>query len=111
MEVIAVSKYVRISASKARDLGTCLRGLSVTEALKITEFRKRKAAFLIGKTLKSAVANAQNNAKLSVDDLHVKEAVVEEGPRIRRYWARARGMVRPIQRKTCHIRIVLTDEK
>ena len=55
------------------------------------------------------MANAEKNANLSVDDLRVKSAVVEEGPRFRRFWARARGGVRPVRRKMCHLRVVLTD--
>lgn len=111
MEVTAISKYVKLSADKATDLVRRMRGLPVAEALKITEFSERKAALHIGKTLKSAIANAENNAKLSIADLRVKEAVVDKGPMTKRYWARARGMASPILRRTCHIRIVLTDGK
>ncbi|MFC1498661.1 50S ribosomal protein L22 [Verrucomicrobiota bacterium] len=111
MEVIAINKYARMSPSKAVGLARRLRGLSVEEALKITDFTKRKAAILIGKTLRSAVANAVNNAKLSVDNLHVKEAIVDAGPTSKRYWARARGMFSPVARRTCHIKIVLCDTK
>jgi large subunit ribosomal protein L22 len=86
-------------------------GRSVPEALNITQASRRKAAFQLGKTLKSAIANAENNAGLSAEELYVKEAVVDEGPRMRRYWPRARGMVSPIQKKFSHIRIILSDEK
>jgi len=111
MEVQAVTKFVRMSPTKARDLARSLRGLSVSEALNITTIGERKAAFRIGKTLRSAVANAENNEDLEVDDLRVKEAIVDVGPTMRRYWPRARGMVSPIKRRLCHIKIVLTDEK
>ena len=86
-----------------------MQGLSVADALKVTDFSERKAAKNIGKTLKSAIANAQNNAKLSVDDLVVSKAVVDEGPRMKRFWARARGSVRPILRRTSHITVILSD--
>lgn len=109
MDVKAVTKFVRLSPQKARPVINKIRGLSVAEALKVTAISEKKAAFEISKTLKSAIANAENNAKLAVDDLKVKEAVVEEGPSIRRFWPRARGMVRPIRRRMSHIRIVLTD--
>jgi len=109
MEIKATTRYVRMSPSKARDLARRMQGLPVSEALQLTDFSPRKAARLIGKTLKSAVANAENNADLSVDDLLVKEAVVDEGPRLRRFWPRARGGVSRIQKKTSHIKIVLTD--
>ncbi|MBM4143104.1 MAG: 50S ribosomal protein L22 [Lentisphaerae bacterium] len=109
MEVVATTKYARIAPGKLRDLARRITGLSVNEALQVTGFNPRKGAFLLGKTLKSAVANAENNAKLSVDALRVKEAVVDEGPALKRYWPRARGMVSHIRRRTSHIRVTLTD--
>ena len=111
MEVSATTKFVRLSPLKARDLARQVQGLPVSEALKIVDFSSKKAAFLIGKTLKSAIANAENNAKLAVDDLTVKTAVVDDGPRLRRYWPRARGSVRPIRRRMSNIKVVLTDGK
>ena len=111
MEVKAITKYVRLSASKARDLTRAIQGRSVGEAIALTAGNRRKAAFQVAKTLKSAIANAENNAKLSVDKLFVKEAVAEEGPRMKRYWPRSRGMVSHIQRRLCHIRIILSDGK
>ncbi|NQU41061.1 MAG: 50S ribosomal protein L22 [Lentisphaerae bacterium] len=109
MEVIAITKFARLSPLKARDLARKVQGLSVADALRVTDFSPRKAAALIGKTLKSAIANAENNAHLAVDELVVKEAVVQEGPRMKRYWSRARGSMRPVLKRMCHIRIVLTD--
>lgn len=109
MDIKAVTRYVRISPSKARNLARAIQGLSVSEALKIVQFSERKAAFLIGRTLKSAVANAENNAHLSAGDLRVKEAIVNPGPALRRHWPRARGSVSPIRKRTSHIRITLTD--
>ena len=111
MEVCATTKYARISPSKARDLARSIQGQPVADALRMTEFNARKAAGLIGKTLKSAIANAENNANLSAEDLFVKEAVVEEGPMMRRYWYGARGMPKPVRKKMSHIRIVLSDGK
>lgn len=110
MDITATTKYVRMPASKARPIVDLVRGLAVADALKITQTSHQKAAKAIGKTLKSAIANAENNAKLSPETLRVKEAAVDEGPSSRRFWPRARGMVRPIIRRTCNIRIVLTDE-
>ena len=111
MEVSATARFVRISPSKARDLARTIQGMPVNEALKITEFNARKAAALLGKTLKSAVANAENNEELDAEQLFVKTARVNEGPRMRRFWPRARGMVSPIQKKMSHITVVLTDER
>ena len=110
MEIKAVSKYVRLAPAKARDLTRAIQGRRVGEALQVVELNKRKAAVCLGKTLKSAIANAENNAELSADKLWVARAVVENGPTIPRYWPRARGSAAPIRKKTCHIRVTLTDE-
>ena len=111
MEIKAVSKYVRMSPTKARDLARAIQGKRAGEALQVVEVNKRKAAVCIGKTLKSAIANAENNAELSADRLWVSQAVVENGLTISRYWPRARGSASPIRKKTSHIRVTLTDEK
>ena len=111
MEIKAVSKYVRMTPTKARDLTRAITGKSVGEALRVVELNKRKTAVCIGKTLKSAIANAENNAELSADKLYVAQAMVENGPTIPRYWPRARGSAGPVRKKTAHVRITLTDEK
>lgn len=111
MEIQAKTRFARLAVSKAKDLATALRGKSVPEALKLVEFSERKAAFYLGKTLKSAIANAENNAKLSAEDLIVSEAVVETGPTMKRWWPRARGSASPILRRMSHIRITLTEKK
>lgn len=111
MDIVATSRFVRLSASKAREIASAVQGLPVGDALKIVDFSHKKAAHLIGKTLKSAIANAENNAKLAVDDLVVKQAVVDEGPRMKRFWPRARGSASPIKRRMSHIKVVLTDGK
>ncbi len=112
MDVVATSKFVRMSPTKVRDLARKLQGLPVAKALQITDPRlsSRKAAYLISKTLKSAIANAEHNDNLSVDELTVKLAVIDEGPVLKRYWPRARGSASPILKRTCHIKVVLTDE-
>jgi large subunit ribosomal protein L22 len=109
MEVTAVTKYVRVSPSKARDLIQQLRGKPVAVAMGVTGLSERKAARAICKTLKSAIANAEHNSKLSVDELMVKDVIIDQGPMFKRHWPRARGMVSPILRRTSHIKIVLTD--
>lgn len=111
MDVTAIARFVRISPTKVRDLTRAIQGRTVDEALRVTAFTKRKGALLVGKTLKSAIANAEHNADLSADELYVKEAVVDGGPRIKRFRPAARGMAKPIQKKTSHIRITLTDVK
>jgi large subunit ribosomal protein L22 len=110
MEVRSIYKYARISPFKVREVTREIQGLPVSKALDILAFTPKKAALLIGKTLKSAVANAENNANLKVDGLVVKEATAGEGPSIKRIMARARGSASGIIKRTSHIRIVLTDE-
>jgi large subunit ribosomal protein L22 len=110
MEVRSTLKYARISPFKVREVTRAIQGLPVSAALDLLAFTPKKAAVLINKTLKSAVANAENNANLKVDGLVVKEAVVGEGPTIKRMMPRARGSGSRILKRTSHIRIVLTDE-
>jgi len=110
MEVRSVYKYARISPKKARDVAREIQGLPVSDAIDTLNFTPKKAAFLIGKTLKSAVANAENNHDLAADSLHVKEANISDGPSFNRYKPRARGSASAIRKRTSHIYIILTDE-
>jgi large subunit ribosomal protein L22 len=110
MEVRSTYKYARISPFKVREVTREIQGLPVSVALDLLAFTPKKAAFLIGKTLKSAIANAENNANLKPDGLVVKEATVGEGPTLKRIMARARGSASRILKRTSHIRIVLSDE-
>ena len=111
MEVRSIHRYARISPFKAREVTREIQGLPVSAALDVLAFTPKKAALLINQTLKSAIANAENNANLKADGLIVKEAVVGEGPTFKRMMTRARGSGARILKRTSHIRIVLTDEK
>src|SRR3954453_9926179 len=110
MEIRSTYRYAKISAFKAREVTREIQGLPVSAALDVVAFSPKKAAGLINKTLKSAVANAENNANLKVDTLVVKEATAGEGPTMKRMMPRARGSGSRILKRTSHIRIVLTDE-
>jgi large subunit ribosomal protein L22 len=110
MQVTSTYRYARISAFKAREVTRAIQGRSASDALDLLAFSPKKAALLVKKTLKSAIANAENNASLKVDTLLVKEAVVGEGPTYKRFRARARGSASPLRKRTSHIRIILTDE-
>jgi large subunit ribosomal protein L22 len=110
MQVTSTYRFARISAFKAREVTREIQGRSASDALDVLAFSPKKAALLVRKTLKSAIANAENNADLRVDNLLVKEAVVGEGPTFKRFRPRARGGASPIRKRTSHIRIVLTDE-
>ena len=110
MEVVATTKNIRMSPLKGRDLARKVQGLKVGEALKITQFSARKAAFHLGKTIKSAVANAQHNNNADPDTLWVRQAVIDDGTRMRRFWPRARGSASPIERRLCRVKVVVSDQ-
>ncbi len=109
MEVQAIAKYQRMSPSKVGQVTRLIQGHKVSRAFDILHAVPRKSARLIEKTLKSAVANATNNANLSEDSLLVKQAVANEGPRLKRWQPKARGSAGRILKRTSHIHIVLTD--
>ncbi|MBQ3288179.1 MAG: 50S ribosomal protein L22 [Kiritimatiellae bacterium] len=112
MEVIAITRNARMSAFKGRPLCRACQGLAASEALKVVEFSPKKAAEIIRKTLKSAMANAANNNGVAdAGALTVKLCVLDESVRMRRYWPTARGSAHPIARRLCHCKVVLTDEK
>ncbi|UDQ97539.1 50S ribosomal protein L22 [Lentisphaerota bacterium WC36G] len=110
MEVQAITKYVRISPEKARHVARLIHGKPVNEALAICDLSPRKAASLLGKTLRSAVANAENNFDLDKDNLTVKSAEVGPGPTMKRFIAKARGSAGRIRKRTSNFRIILTEE-
>lgn len=110
MEVRAVTRYVRISPSKASDFSRTIQGKPVAEALAMAELSPRKAARLFAKTLKSALANAENNYELKKETLKVKQAVANPGPMLKRFRPKARGMAGRIRKRMSHFTVVLTDE-
>lgn len=109
MEVTAITRNVRLSAQKGRPLARKVKGMTVAEALKVTQFSPQKAAVVLGQTIQSAMANAKNNDNLDADDLCVQVAVFDGGSHLRRFWPRARGSASPIARRMCHCKVVLTD--
>jgi len=110
MQVIATHRYARISAFKAREVTREIQGLPAVDALQQLGFIPKKAAPLIAKTLKSAIANAEHNNNLRPELLVIKEAVIGEAPTIKRVRPKARGSAGPVRKRNSHIRIVLTDE-
>jgi large subunit ribosomal protein L22 len=107
MDVIAKNLYKRGSAKKARLVIALIRGKQVLEALQILNFVNKSSAKIIKDTLKSAIANAENNFGLDVDSLVVKRATVDEGPAGKRFRARARGRASRILKRTSHVVITL----
>jgi len=110
IEARAVARFVRISPRKARSVINAIRGKSVAEAFQILEFSPKKAARIVYKVLKSAVANAENNLGLNVDNLYVSECYVDDGPRLKRVWPRGRGRADIIQKRMSHITVVVRDK-
>jgi large subunit ribosomal protein L22 len=110
MQVKSIHRFAKISAFKAREVTRAIQGMPATDALDLLRFTPKKAAGLILKTLKSAIANAENNNQLNSSDLVVKEAIVGEGPTLKRFQPKARGSAGPIRKRTSHISVTLTDE-
>ena len=109
MEVKAITRYVRIAPRKARLVTELVKGKPVEEALTILRFVPKKAARLVDKTLKSAVANAEQNPNIDVDTLYIKRIFVDEGPTMKRWRARAMGRATKIIKRTSHITVVLDE--
>jgi large subunit ribosomal protein L22 len=111
MEYKAIARYLRISPRKVRIVADKVRGKQVNQAKAILDYSEKRAAGLIQKVLKSAVANAENNFKLDdIDRLFVKAITVDEGPTLKRMRPMSMGRAGRIRKRTSHITIVL-DEK
>jgi large subunit ribosomal protein L22 len=111
MEVQALTRYARMSPKKMREVANTIQGRKAPEAVDYLGLIPRKSARLIAKTLKSAIANAENNNNLSADSLIVKLAIIENGPVLKRFKAGARGSAKPRVKRMSHLRIILSDGK
>lgn len=111
MEIQALTRNARMSPRKVREIANQIQGRSVPEAIDFLTLIPRKSARLLAKTLKSAVANAENNNSLAAGSLKVHRALVEPGPVLKRFKAGARGSAKPRVKRMSHLRIVLTDGK
>jgi large subunit ribosomal protein L22 len=109
MEVKAVTRYVRISPRKARLVTELIKGKPAGEALTILRFVPKKAARLVDKTLRSALANAEQNPNIDVDTLYIKRIFVDEGPTMKRWRARAMGRATKILKRSSHITVILDE--
>lgn len=109
MEVNAITKNIRMSPSKVREVLRQIQGLNALEAKAILDVIPRKSAFWALKTLNSALANAENNHQLDVENLVIKEAVTGAGPTLKRWRPKARGSAGRILKRTCRIRITLKE--
>ena len=103
----AVARYVRVSASKAREVLDLIRGESYGRAAEIAAFSERAVSDVVAKCLDSAVANAENNDGISAEELYVSACYADEGPTLKRWRPRARGRATRINKRTCHITIIV----
>lgn len=101
-------RFVRMSASKAREVLDRIRGLPVYNAEEVLELTERAAAEPIRKLLASAMANAEHNDHLETDDLYIAACYADEGPTLRRWRPRARGRATRIRKRTCHITLIVS---
>ena len=109
MQVHAILKNIPMSPQKMREVVRQIQGMPALEAQAVLQFVPRKGARLVAKTLKSAIANAENNNKLKPETLLVKEAVAGTAMRIKRFTPKARGSAGPIIKRRCHVKITLSD--
>ena len=106
----ATAKYIRISPRKVKIVVDLIRGKKADEAQAILMYTPKSAAPVALKVLNSAIANAENNLELNRDSLYVAETYANQGPTLKRYWARSHGRADMLKKRTSHITIVL-DEK
>ena len=107
METRATLRGVRLSEQKGRLVADLIRGKKVDHALNILAYTPKKAALIIRKVLESAIANAEHNDGADIDELRVKSIMVEQGPSLKRFSARAKGRGNRIVKPTCHIYITV----
>ncbi len=109
MDVKAVVRHVRISPQKVRMLAGAIKGKPVEKAMDTLKFMPQKAAGIVGKVLRSAVANADQQPDIDIDTLVVGNLIVDCGPMFKRFRARARGRGTRILKRTSHVTVILTE--
>jgi large subunit ribosomal protein L22 len=117
MEVHAITRNVRMSPQKMREVVRQIQGLAAAHASAVLAVVPRKGARVVAKTLKSAIANAEDlkshkpdYSGLKTDRLRVKEAVAQRAGILRRFTPKARGSAGPILKRSCHVKITLSDD-
>ena len=109
MEVKATAKYMRISVQKVRKIVDAVKGKPAEAGLNALKFMPHKSAAVVEKILRSAIANAEQNAELDVDSLVIKNIIANEGPTLKRFRARARGRGSRILKRTSHITVIVAE--
>lgn len=110
MEAVAIHKRASISPQKVRLVADLVRGLPVEKALETLQYTNKKAAVLVKKVLESAIANAENNYGLDIDELTVSKIFVDAGPTLKRVRPRARGRADRIIKRSSHITVAVAEQ-
>jgi large subunit ribosomal protein L22 len=108
---IAINKMLRVSPRKLNLIATKIRGMHVEKALAYLAFSQKRSSVDVRKTLLSAIANAENNHSMDIDNLFVKEAYVGKGMKMRRFQARAKGRGAPISKYFSHLSISVEEKE
>ncbi|MDP8255537.1 MAG: 50S ribosomal protein L22 [Candidatus Alcyoniella australis] len=109
MDIRSRGRFIRFSARKGRDVARLIRGKDVEQARNTLSFTNKSAARALNKVLNSALSNARQREGVDVDNLFVKTVMVDEGPTLKRFRARAMGRGNRINKRTCHITVVLDE--
>lgn len=111
MEVTARLRNASLSAQKCRLVADMIRRTPVASALNILRFTPKKGAQIMLKVLESAIANAENNKGIDIDELKVSTVFVDEAATLKRIFPRAKGRANRISKRNCHITIIVSDEE
>ena len=107
----ATARTVRIASRKVRLVVDLIRGKKVGEAIAILRLTPKAASPVVEKVLKSAIANAEHNYEMNVENLFISEVFVDEGPTMKRFRPRAQGRASAINKRTSHITLVVSEKK
>lgn len=111
MKAKAVAKYIRISPRKLKPICDIVRGKDAREAMSILQFTPRKSARVLQDVLKSAMANAENNHHMNIEDLYISEVYANQGPVMKRFKAGSMGRANPRLIRTSHIGVVVAERE
>lgn len=111
MEARAIAKYIRVSPRKMKPIADLVRGKNVKEALAILKYTPRKGARIFLKVMNSAVANAENNHEMALDNLYVSQIYANQGPVMKRFKAGSMGRANPIKHRTSHVGVAVAEKK
>lgn len=111
MEARAIAKYIRVSPRKMKPIADLVRGKNVKEALAILKYTPRKGARIFLKVMNSAVANAENNHEMALDNLYVAQIYANQGPVMKRFKAGSMGRANPIKHRTSHVGVAVAEKK